>query len=325
MLSIVYLLLVLRGVRGSAQAEQVPEVAVAGGIVLALASVLGLLAFIQGVATLMVADEVVRRVRKEFDSAIRKLPRLGDHGGSGDLPDDFASRATAISLPREGYVQSIDYHSIVHWAEQHDAIVRLDFRPGDFVVEGDHKVSIYPPPLDPAGARREIDRFIVSGHQRTPTQDLEFAMRHLVEVAVRALSPGINDPFTALGVVDRLRGGLARLCGRELPATTMSDRSGKLRVRRDAVTFPGVVDQAFRQIRQAGKARPDVLVHMLQAIAATGEHVRTDEQRDAFRHHIRLIQNEGCREFTEPQDIADLEREAETAMSSLNGTAVGVH
>jgi uncharacterized membrane protein len=250
---------------------------------------------------------------------------LGEQGGTVELPDDFASRAAAIPLPREGYVQSIDYHSIVRWAEHHDAIVKLDFRPGDFVVEGDHKVTIYPPPADAAGARREIDRLIVSGEQRTPTQDLEFATRHLVEVAVRALSPGINDPFTALGVLDRLRGGLVRLCNRELPTTTMSDRSGKLRVWRDAVTFPGVVDQAFRQIRQAGKAKPDVLVHMLQAIAATGEHVRTDEQRDAFRHHIALIRNEGRREFTEPQDIADLEREAENAMSSLNGTAVGVH
>ena len=317
MMAIVYLLLVLRAIRGEADPGQVPEAAVAFGSLLALISVLALLSFLHGVATLMVADEVVRRVRKEFDSGIRKLPKAGEDSSVPSLPKDFEARAGAIPLPREGYVQSVDYPQIVEWAERRDSIVRLDFRPGDFVVDGDRKVLIYPAPADPQEARKQIGRFIASGEQRTPTQDLEFATRHLVEVAVRALSPGINDPFTAMAVIDRLRGGIARLCQRDFPSKGLVDGSGKLRVWRDETTFGGAVDTAFHQIRQAGSAKPAVLVHMLRAIGAIAEHVRTDEQREALKRHARLIRAAGEREIGEPDDVEDVEREFRRALSAL--------
>ncbi|HEV2125062.1 MAG TPA: DUF2254 domain-containing protein, partial [Chloroflexota bacterium] len=323
MMSIVYLLLVLRAVRGEADATEVPEAAVAFGSLLALVSVLALLAFIQSVATLMVADEVVRRVRKEFNSAIGKLPKAGEHSTSARLPDDFEAGAVRIPLPREGYVQSVEYSEIVEWAERRDSIVRLDFRPGDFVVDGDRKVLIYPAPHNSEEARKQIGRFIVSGEKRTPTQDLEFATRHLVEVAVRALSPGVNDPFTAMAVIDRLRGGLARLCQHDLPSKVLVGSSGKLRVWRDETTFRGVVDTAFRQIRQAGAANPAVLVHMLKALGALGEHVRTDEQRDALEGHAKLVATAGGRDVSEPADLEDLQRELRRALSALSAGACG--
>jgi uncharacterized membrane protein len=265
----------------------------------------------------MVADEVVRRVRREFDTAIGKLPKVGQQPWPETLPDDFNARATAIPLPREGYVQSIDYGEIVSWAERHDAIVRLDFLPGDFVVDGDRKVLISPPPSDPDRARLEIGRFIASGEQRTPTQDLEFAMRHLVEMAVRALSPGINDPFTALAVIDRLRGGLARLCQHELPARAVAGGSGKLRLWRRETSFKGALDAAFRQIRQAGADKPSVLVHMLSSIGSLGEHIRTGEQREALAHHATLIKATGERNVEDLTDREDIERAFKNAMSAL--------
>lgn len=320
MMTIIYLLLVLRALRGEAKASEVPDAAVAFGSLLAVVSVLALLAFIHGVATIMVADEVVRRVRKELDGAIEKLTPLRESIKQTELPDDFEPRAAKIPLPREGYVQSIDYSEIVEWAERRNAIVRLDFRPGDFVVDGDRRVSVYPVPEDLKQARSELGALIVSGEERTPTQDLEFATRQLVEVAVRALSPGINDPFTALSVVDRLRGAVVRLCARELPSKTLQGRSGKLRVSRDATSFRGALDGAFNQIRQEGAAKPAVLVHMLKAISAIGEHVRTDEQREALEHHAKLVHAAGEREVSEPADLNDVEREFRSAMLALRGT-----
>jgi uncharacterized membrane protein len=321
MMTIVYLLLVLRAVRGQADPSQVPDAAVAFGSLLAVISVLALLLFIHGVSTLMVADEVVRRVRKELDSAIDKLPPFKDVPKHADLPGDFDERAARIPLPREGYVQSVDYSDIVRWAERRDAIVRLDFRPGDFVVEGDRKLLVYPAPDNLEQARSELAPLIVSGEERTPTQDLEFATRHLVEVAVRALSPGINDPFTALSVVDRLRGGVTRLCASELPSKTLVGASGRLRVSRDATSFGGALDAAFNQIRQAGSDKPAVLVHMLMAIGAVGEHVRTQEQRDALKHHAKLVRAAGERDVKEAADLADLEREFRKAVSALSGVS----
>jgi uncharacterized membrane protein len=324
-MTIVYQLLVLRSLEGASEPGQVPQAAVALGTLLALVSVLALLAFIQGVATSIVADEVVRRVRKELDSAVAKLPDLAapEATASEHLPPEFDDRATRIPLPREGYVQSVQFGEILDWAVKHDAVVRLDFRPGDFVVDGDRKVLIDPCPEDLEGARTEIGRFIVSGDDRTPTQDLEFAVRHLVEVAVRALSPGINDPFSAVAVIDRLRGGLSRLCAKQLPPPALLDSTGKVRLTRRVTTYAGALDVAFNQIRQAGSAKPAILIHMLDAIGAIAEHTRTDEQRSALARHASLVRAAGLRDVAEPEDREDVERGFRRALRSLGCSGPG--
>lgn len=319
-LTIVYLLLVLRRVQSAMDPAEVPNASVTMGSFLALVSVLALLAFIQGVATLMVADEVVRRVRRELDSAVKELPLLKDDGADArpGLPADFEDMAARIQLPKEGYVEAVEYDEILEWAAKHDAIVRLDFRPGDFVVEGDRKLLVHPCPGDAEAVRKQLERFIVSGEERTPTQDIEFAIRHLVEVAVRALSPGINDPYTAMAVIDRLRGGLARLAGREFPSETLADETGRVRMGRRVTTYEGVADAAFNQIRQAGSSKPAVLIHMLEAFGAIAEHVRTEEQRSSLIRHANLVRSTGLRDIEEPADGEDLERAFKRATRALH-------
>lgn len=317
-MTIVYLLLVLRALRGEAPASDVPEVAVALGTLLALLSVLALLAFIQGVSSLIAADEVVRRARREFDLAVSELPLARAAEAPRQSPwSDRETGAAKIRLPREGYVQSVEFTKILQWAEQNDAVVRLNFRPGDFVVEGDHKVEVLPPPHDLEGARKAIGKFIVSGESRTPTQDLEFAIRQLVEVAVRALSPGINDPFTALAVIDRLRGGLARLATRTLPPAMLPDGAGTIRLIRNITTYAGAVDAAFNQIRQAGSAKPAVLIHLLKALEDLAEHAQTEEQQEALIRHAALARSAARRDVDEPLDLQDVENAFHSADRAL--------
>jgi uncharacterized membrane protein len=319
-LTIVYLLIVLRALRGSADAADVPSLAVTLGAGLAAACVLALLAFIQGVSSLMAADEVVSRVRHELDASISELPRLAPEP---DAPpervlDDFDKRATRIRLPREGYVQAVDHAGLCAWAEKKGVMLRLDFRPGDFVVDGDHRVLAYPPLQDAEAARKALSGFIVSGRARTPTQDLEFSIRHLVEIAVRALSPGINDPFTAMAVIDRLRGGMARLAGRCLPPKVLRDTSGEVRILRHATTYDAALNAAFNQIRQAGSSKPSILIHLLNALGAVAEHTRTIAQRDGLRRHIELVRAAAEREVEDPCDLADVIRAYEAAEDAIS-------
>jgi uncharacterized membrane protein len=318
-LTIVYLLLILRSIHGDWSRAEVPHAAVTLGSLLALFSVVALLAFIQDVGTSIVADEVVLRVRNEFDSVIEELPELREPGGSGSAApaQDLEEGGARIRLPREGYVQSVEYDELIAWAAKRGAIIGLDFRPGDFVVEGDRRVLVHPCPGDPEQVRKEIEKFIVSGQRRTPTQDIEFAIRHLVEVAVRALSPGVNDPFTAMAVIDRLRGGLAKLAGRQMPPEEMQDSSGATRIVRRVTTYSGAADAAFNQIRQAGSEMPAVLIHMLDAIGGIGPHVKTEEQRGAIARHARLIHAAGLRDIDEPADKEDLDRAFKAAMRAL--------
>lgn len=331
-MTIVYCLIVLRSVHGEAPTAEVPHASVTVGTALSLLAVLALLAFIQGVAKSIAADEVVRRVRSELDTAVTELPLLDaeDAGAAptDNLPPDLEAKGKRIPLPREGYVQAVDYPAMVRWAARNDAILRLDFRAGDFVVDGDRRVLIYPAPADAMQARREIDRFIVSGNERTPTQDLEFALRHLVEVALRALSPGINDPFTAKAVIDRLRGALSRLAGRRLPAPEVRDDAGRLRLVRPAMTYDRVLDAAFHQIRQAGSDKPAVLIHLLEALTAIAGHTQTSEQREALDRHARLVRGAAQRDVFEPVDKVDVMRAYEKALDAIRiaqGSSVSCH
>nr|WP_264185793.1 DUF2254 family protein [Roseicella aerolata] len=139
----------------------------------------------------------------------------------------------------------------------------------------------------------------------------------MVEVAVRALSPGVNDPFTAIVVIDRLRGCLTRLAGRRLPMPVLCDASGRVRLVRETTSFGGVMDAALHQIRQAGAGHPAVVIHMLEALARIAEHARRPEQREAIARHVRMVAAAGLREAAEPGDRGDIERSVARAERAL--------
>lgn len=334
--TIVYLVFVLRAVRGDAAFHDVPHAAVSLGTALALACVLALLVFIQGVGRTAVANEVVTRVGRELDHAIERLPHLAEEDGregpwredrdmEGAAGWELWQTADRVAQRQEGYVQAIDYAGLLAWTERHDTVLRLDFRAGDFVVAGDRRILVHPPAAADAAERDAICELAVVGRERTPTQDIEFAVRHLVEVAVRALSPGINDPFTAIAVIDRLRGCLTRLAGRRLPARVLRDRAGRARLVRETTTFSGLIDTAFHQIRQAGAGHPAVVIHLLEAIARVAEHARTAEEREAMARHARMVAQAGLREAAEPGDRRDIERSLARAERALeDGDGAGV-
>jgi uncharacterized membrane protein len=319
-MTIVYLVLILRVVRADADFHDVPHAAVTLGTVLALGCVLALLVFVQEVSKIAVANEVVARVGREFDEAIEHLPiprddagsKVGEHEETGG---NLWQSAVAVAQRQEGYVQSLDHDALLAWAERHDAALRIDFRAGDFVVAGDRRILVWPPGAAKAAEHDAICEFAAVGTERTPVQDLEFAVRHLVEVAVRALSPGINDPATAIAVVDRLRGCLTRLAGRELPRRTLYGATGRLRLVRQTTTYAGILDAAFHQIRQAAAKHPAVVIHLLEAIGRIAEHARTEEQYAALTRHAHMIAEAGLREAAEPCDRGDIEQ----AMDKVEG------
>jgi uncharacterized membrane protein len=138
-------------------------------------------------------------------------------------------------------------------------------------------------------------------------QDVEFAVDQLVEVAVRALSTGVNDPFTAIVCIDRLTSSMVQLMGREMPSPYRYDSENKLRVIAPAVTFDGVMDAAFNAIRQNGANSVPVTIRLLDSMVTLLERAETDEQRASIGRHAEAIARSGREHFTEPHDRTDLE------------------
>lgn len=104
---------------------------------------------------------------------------------------------------------------------------------------------------------------------------------------------------------------------RQLPPRAFRDASGEVRLVDDPPTYGGIIDVAFHQIRQAGAAKPAVVIHMLRAIGDIAQHLRLDEQRQALARHVRMIADAGLREAPEAEDRADIERALETTRRAL--------
>jgi uncharacterized membrane protein len=311
----VYCLLVLRTVRGSEDAQFVPAIAITGALVLAITSLGVLIYFIHHVAASIQVTHLITVVSHDLLHAIDRLfPEKIGYGGSepqdwrkARFPEGFEREARPVSAARSGYLQAIDSEGLMHLATEHDLILRVTPRPGQFVIQGSALVSAWPGErVDERLAEKIHDAFIV-GAERTLTQDVEFAVDQLVEVAVRALSPGVNDPFTAMTCIDRLGEALCQLAERVLPSPSRYDVDGRLRVVVHPITFTGVTDAAFNQIRQYGRGSAAVTIRLLEVIAGVGAHASREEDRAALLQQARMIRRGSEEAIPEERDRKDVE------------------
>ncbi len=139
-------------------------------------------------------------------------------------------------------------------AAEHDLVLRVVARPGRFVVEGEPLFEVVPAGRATSDTLDALAGAVVLGGERTHSQDLQFSIDRLVEIAQRALSPGVNDPATALYCVDRLREALLRLAGRPLPSPLRLDERGHLRLLTEPVTLEQMAIPALASVRATGRA-----------------------------------------------------------------------
>ena len=310
----VYCLLVLRTVRGQDGGEFVPHIAVSGAVLLALASVGVLIYFIHHASVSVQAPVVIANVGRELHGSIDELfpEKLGaelDHErpqrGEGQIPADFDAAAQPVAAKCDGYLQLVNSDKLLKVAVANDLLLRVEHRPGHFVVRGETLALVWP------AAGNDVEEAVretfVIGPQQTQIQDTEFVINQLVEVAVRALSPGVNDPFTAATCVDFLAAALCRLSERKIPSPYRSDDGGRLRVIAYPLTFANLTDSAFRQIRQHGRDSVAVIIRMLDAIALVLKHARRPEDRAALLRHALLVK-QSAEDWPQEADREDLER-----------------
>jgi uncharacterized membrane protein len=303
----------------------VPHLSVTFGVLLAMASLGVFIYFIHHASVSIHADNVIATVERDLNQAIERLfPDKQDYQPleeklreEDDIPENFDQQARPVEATSGGYVQTIDYERLMALAKEHDLILRLEYRAGDFAPEESTLVSVWPgEPLEEELTEAIRETFIL-GVQRLRLQDVEFALKQLVEIAVRALSPGINDPFTAITCLDRLGAALSRLAGRDIPSACRYDEQDKLRVITDSVTFAGLTDTAFNQIRQYGRSNVEVVIRMLETIAVIGEHTHSKQDRDALMRHAAMIKRGSDEVVPEERDRKDIQAQYKVAVRVL--------
>jgi len=309
----VYCLLVLRTINGQEDEEFVPQLSVTFSVGLAIASIAVLIYFIDHSARSIQAQHVIAQVGNDIDETMQRLfpQRIGqgkknEHEIAKDIPPNFDD-ATSVKATDEGYIQGVDDQELMKIAQEYDLLVRLNFRPGDFIVKGSALAQVFPKQQANKKLITKLNEAFVFGKQRTEVQDLEFPINQLVEIAVRALSPGINDPFTAIICIDQLSASLCHLAQREIPSPYRYDHK-QLRVIAQTVTFPDMVDAAFNQIRQYGQSSVGVTIRLLEALATIATHTHNKEYHAALLRQAQMIERGSYEAVSEELDKQDIQQ-----------------
>lgn len=315
--TVVYLVLVLRNTYGAEDAT--PNLAVTIGTALVLLSLAALLLFVHHLASSIIADTVVDRVGDQLDADIGRLLPEKDIE-QAERPPDSKIEGAPIALCKGGYVQAIDFGSILGAATQAKALVELDIRAGQHAVPGSVLGYVSPVMAVRDPLEKALRAAVLIGRQRTAVQDLEYSIHQLVEIALRALSPGINDPFTAIAVLDRLTLALRKVMSRGKGKSVWQDDNGVTRLVVPLSSFEGIADAAFNQIRQVAESNAAVLIRMAENI---GQLLRLadDEQRPALEKHLRLVMAAGSRGIADPDDRNDLKDRADVARGQAPAAA----
>ena len=292
-----YALMVLRSVRTQEEGAFVPHLALSIGILLAFVCVGTLVFFVGHMAGRINVDTVVDLVSEEVRQAIQHL-MLPDAAPPRPDPARWHD-AAPVHDTRRGYLQHLDEGALADWAAQRGAAIRLTIRPGDYVFPG----SVIAAVCGPAdGAEDAIHGATALGGQRVSSADLEFAIRQLVEVAVRALSPGINDPHTAMSILDRLGAGLCDAAPLWL-ATGVTLRDGRAVLVVPAIDYGGLTDAMFHMIRQNASGSAAVLIRMMEVLTAVAGVERDPGRLAELQRHADLVAGDAGRSLTTPEDL----------------------
>lgn len=295
-----YALMVLRTVRTQDEGIFIPHLSLTVSILLAFVCVATLVFFVGHMAGRINVDTVIALVSQDMQRAFTRIAENEEQPTAPPL--SFWSDAIVILDGRRGYLQQLDDTGLAQWAVGKGTAVRLLVRPGGYVFPG-APIALMTPPVD--GGQEAIRDATALSAQRGSSADIEFAVRQLVEVAVRALSPGINDPHTAVSVIDRFGAALCELAPLRLPSGVLL-HDGRPVVVVPNVDYDGLTDAMFHMIRQNGSGSTAILVRMLDVLTAVVSCEHDPSRRAALQRHADLVVGDAQRNISTPEDLEDI-------------------
>lgn len=300
-----YALMVLRSVRTQSEGEFVPHLALTVGILLAFVCVATLVYFVGHMAGRINVDTVIELVSDDVRSTLQRL--AVDKAQPPAPPSSYWRDAEPVVDARRGYLQHLDQEGLANWAAENNTPIRLLVRSGDYVFPG-APIAVAARATDEVG--EAIRNATALGAQRGSAADLDFSVRQLVEVAVRALSPGINDPHTAMSVLDRLGSALCDLAPLHLP-TGVVLRSDRVILMVPTVDYDGLVDSMFHMIRQNARGSAAVLLRLLRVLTWVLTCEREPSRIQTLQRHADLVLTDAERDVANRADLDDVRKRFE--------------
>lgn len=262
-----YCLVVLRTIRGGDEGAFIPSLAVLGGMAYAFVGIGVLIYFIHHVALGIQASAILDRIATDTAHAIDHLfpQQLGEPPAAPHPPARLPAAWVPVCAQRSGYVKFVDPEALMRIAVEEHRVLRLRISVGDHVPEGAVVAEVAGDAALPPGLAQRVRDCVALGRQRTVEQDAGFGLQQLVDVALRALSPGINDPTTACMCLNELGGLLARLARRAMPEP-LRFHDGELRVIAPVPEFGAFVGVALVPVVRHSRGDLEVLAAVLRAL-----------------------------------------------------------
>jgi uncharacterized membrane protein len=305
----------------------VPQLTVCCSVALVMVSFIFLVVFSHRISMSIQTQNVVARIVADLHAALvewwAEAGALAEPARSPSRAAELqallsrcAAEGGVVRATRTGFVQEIDHMSLVAAAERTEAVVRLLYRPGQFVME-DAVLGYVVPPGSAAELTPQLVRCVRIGMHRTLKQDLEFGIAQLVEIALRALSPAVNDTFTGLTCVDWLGDELRAFALRGETSGAWLGPSGAVRLVRPPLRASRLIKGAFDQIRQAAAGYPAVSIRLLQTFGRLAEQVENPQVREALVQQVEAVWEGSSADTLVKSDRTDLEAAYRTAREAL--------
>ena len=293
----VYCLLILRITRTgdvsgleNGVAEFVPNVSLLVAMGLTMASVGVMIFFIHHIPETLNVGNITGRVGRKLRNDIKEM--FPDKIGEGNIDADIDTNlkvyhhkdASEVTAKAEGYIQAVNETALMDWAREHDAVIRLQYRPGDFAVNGDVLMRVW----SATGSRLSLSQKDLKlirggyamGQDRTAHQNILFLADELVEILARALSPGINDPFTAINCINWFQSAINAMMHAQPPSPLRRDESGSVRIISYPISFERFLSVICDQSRAYIATDRNTTFKMLTVLTELISCAQTDEQRD---------------------------------------------
>ncbi|GAB5552537.1 MAG: DUF2254 domain-containing protein [Saprospiraceae bacterium] len=293
----------------------IPHYTILASIIAAIVNIILLIVFIHHIAISIQADTVIANISKTMSANLNTLfpgsCGVEMEGYQGENVQEIIQSYGQTQKLRAGdcgYVQYIDTELLMDSAAEFDLLIELDCSPGDYLVKGMVIGIIHSNKILEEADLEEFQAYFITGNTRTHQQDAEYSIHQLVEIASKALSPGINDPYTAIACIDNLATSITDLSSIQFPSKYRFDEDKKLRIIAEVLYFEGMVDVAFNQIRQFSKGSPAVVIRLMEALIIINKAVEQEAHQKAIKKHAKMVLNLAEQSFSEPNDIEDLRK-----------------
>lgn len=317
-----YCIVVLPTINETGESPFVPHIAVTISVLLAIVCLAMLVYYIDHIAQSIHADAVIDSVSRELEVVIDGLfpEDIGQGGAASDekvepsLAQDHES--VQVEAIGSGYIRFINGEKLLAIAESEDLYIYVLRPPGSFVRQGDPIAEVWPAERVDETVCSRIIASVALGAHRTTLQDMLFTFEQASEIAMRAMSPGINDPTTAMHCIDRIGAGLAQLVTRRVPSKWRADTSGVIRIRVDPAGLQDILESTVIAISRTAGVHLQVWLRLIEGLENAAQRARRAEDTEVLRACAQRLAKQAESELVCPADRDRMAAAASWAMDT---------